>query len=64
MGMTNSTHVLLTNDDGHRAPGILAMKAVLKSRGYRVSMVAPSSEQSATSMRKNVVCNDIICIGD
>lgn len=48
----NSTpfHILLTNDDGHFAPGIQTMRDVLKSRGYRVSMVAPSAEQSATSM--------------
>lgn len=48
----NSTpfHILLTNDDGHFAPGIQTMRDVLKARGYRVSMVAPSAEQSATSM--------------
>lgn len=43
-------HILLTNDDGHAAPGIRTMRDVLKSHGYRVSMVAPSKEQSATSM--------------
>lgn len=43
-------HILLTNDDGHFAPGIQTMRDVLKSHGYRVSMVAPSAEQSATSM--------------
>ena len=51
-------HILLTNDDGHEAPGILTLQSVLKSRGYRVTMVAPSSEQSATSMstttRRNI----------
>jgi 5'/3'-nucleotidase SurE len=43
-------HILLTNDDGHDAPGIRTLQAELKSNGYRVSMVAPSAEQSATSM--------------
>ncbi len=43
-------HILLTNDDGHDAPGIRTMQSVLKSNGYRVSVVAPSDEQSATSM--------------
>ena len=43
-------HILLTNDDGHAAPGIRTLRKVLKSRGYRVSTVAPSTEQSATSM--------------
>jgi 5'-nucleotidase len=49
--ISNDTfHILLTNDDGHQAPGIRALQSVLKARGYRVSMVAPSDEQSATSM--------------
>ena len=39
---TTPFHILLTNDDGHFAPGIRAMRDVLKSRGYRVSMVAPA----------------------
>ena len=43
-------HILLTNDDGHEAPGIRVMQKVLKNRGYRVSMVAPSKERSATGM--------------
>jgi 5'-nucleotidase len=43
-------HILLTNDDGHFAPGIRTMRDVLKAHGYRVSMVAPSKEQSAASM--------------
>lgn len=43
-------HILLTNDDGHDAPGILAMREALVARGYRVSMVAPSTQQSATGM--------------
>ena len=43
-------HVLLTNDDGHQAPGIRALSRILKQAGYRVSMVAPRSEQSATGM--------------
>lgn len=47
---TADFHILLTNDDGHSAPGIRTLREVLKSRGYRVSMVAPSKEQSATSM--------------
>lgn len=43
-------HILLTNDDGHEAPGILALQRALKAGGHRVSMVAPSEEKSATSM--------------
>ena len=43
-------HFLLTIDDGHRAPGIRALYDGLKTAGHQVSMVAPSFEQSATSM--------------
>jgi 5'-nucleotidase len=43
-------HILLTNDDGHEAPGIQALHRALKQTGHRVSMVAPSTEQSATGM--------------
>jgi len=50
MNKADQLHILLTNDDGHQAPGIRVMQESLKSCGYRVSMVAPSSEQSATGM--------------
>jgi len=43
-------HILLTNDDGYEAPGILALQRVLRTSGHRVTLVAPSEEQSATSM--------------
>jgi 5'-nucleotidase len=46
----DTLHVLLTNDDGHRAPGIQVLYRVLKQKGHRVSMVAPSYDQSATGM--------------
>ena len=35
-------HILLTNDDGHSAPGIQILRDTLKRHGYRVTMVAPS----------------------
>ena len=50
MNRPESLHILLTNDDGHDAPGIQALNRILKNAGHRVSMVAPSSEQSATGM--------------
>ena len=43
-------HILLTNDDGHEAPGIRALQHALNVHGHRVTMVAPSKEQSATAM--------------
>lgn len=63
MKTSTPLHVLLTNDDGHEAPGIQAMSRVMKSRGHRVSMVAPSQEQSATGMstttRRNLALAEI-----
>ncbi len=50
MNTAHPLHVLLTNDDGHEAPGIRMMAEVMKASGHRISIVAPSSEQSATSM--------------
>jgi len=52
-------HILLTNDDGHQAPGIQTLHRILIQSGHRVSVVAPSTEQSATSMgvtsRRNLI---------
>jgi 5'-nucleotidase len=50
MNTEDELHILLTNDDGHQAPGIQLMREALKARGHRVSMVAPSTERSATGM--------------
>lgn len=43
----NKPHILLTNDDGISAPGLLELKESLEKIG-NVSIVAPASEQSAT----------------
>ena len=41
--------ILLTNDDGYNAPGILAMRQELLRRGHRVIVVAPSEQKSGAS---------------
>lgn len=41
--------ILLTNDDGIEAPGINILYERLKKSGYDVYIVAPQTEQSATS---------------
>ncbi len=43
------TLVLLSNDDGYASRGIRAMRAALVARGAHVVVVAPESEQSASS---------------
>ncbi len=61
MERTKPLHILITNDDGHDAPGIQALHRTLKKAGHHVSMVAPRNNQSATSMavtsRRNLELN-------
>jgi 5'-nucleotidase len=63
MNPSSSLHILLTNDDGHEAPGIRALETALKDNGYRISVLAPSKEQSATGMsmttRRNMALEEI-----
>jgi 5'-nucleotidase len=42
-------HVLLSNDDGILAPGLVAFHDALVAAGHRVTIVAPSGERSASS---------------
>jgi 5'-nucleotidase len=47
---TRSLRILLTNDDGFDSAGLKAMHAALRAAGHRVTVVAPASNQSSTSM--------------
>ena len=40
-------HVLISNDDGIFAPGIIALAKAAAERGHRVSIFAPDSQRSA-----------------
>ncbi len=42
-------HILLSNDDGLMAPGLLAAYGALKERGHRVTACAPDGQRSAAS---------------
>jgi len=42
----NKKHILITNDDGYEAAGLMALINVLKD-DYQLTIVAPSSEKSA-----------------
>lgn len=44
-----ATSILLTNDDGYDAPGIVAMQAALEKAGYDVTIVAPAGNRSGSS---------------
>ncbi len=53
-GQVGGLHVLLTNDDGYQTRGIVEMRRALRDAGYRVTLVAPAVNQSASSMRMNL----------
>lgn len=40
--------ILLTNDDGHAAPTLAALKQALTAAGHRVTVVAPCDDQSGS----------------
>jgi 5'-nucleotidase len=44
-------HILLVNDDGIQSIGISALCRAARDRGHRVSVCAPSAQQSAASQR-------------
>jgi 5'/3'-nucleotidase len=56
------THILLTNDDGYQAAGLLALAQILRDFAT-ISIVAPASEQSGAAqsltLRQPIVCNKI-----
>lgn len=50
-GRAEALHVLLANDDGYEAPGLIALADALAAGGHRVTIVAPRTDQSGTSAR-------------
>lgn len=42
-------HILISNDDGIFAPGILALARAARAAGHRVTIFAPDSQRSAAS---------------
>jgi 5'/3'-nucleotidase SurE len=42
--------ILLTNDDGYDSTGLKVMQAALAAAGHQVTVVAPATNQSSTSM--------------
>lgn len=47
-------HLLLTNDDGVAAPGLLALWRELNTLGHRITVVAPAQNMSAVGHRKTL----------
>ena len=46
----NALDILLTNDDGFDAPGIVAVREALVAAGHRVTVVAPLQNRSGSGM--------------
>lgn len=46
---TRPLRILVTNDDGWSAPGLLALRDALRTSGHTVVVVAPAENQSGTS---------------
>jgi 5'/3'-nucleotidase SurE len=44
-----AVNILLSNDDGYNAPGIVALQAALEADGHTVTVVAPSGNRSGSS---------------
>ena len=55
-------HILLTNDDGLKAPGLQTLKRELASHDCRLTVVAPNGQRSAAShsmtINKALYCRD------
>lgn len=43
--------IMVTNDDGFEAPGLVAVAAALKAAGHQVTVVAPRTDQSGSSVK-------------
>jgi len=48
-GEALAARILLTNDDGYDAPGIVALQAALTKAGHDVTVVAPAANRSGSS---------------
>jgi 5'-nucleotidase len=58
----NALNILLTNDDGCRAPGIDAMYRALTSAGHQVTLVGPLNDSSGISAASVVVPGQALAV--
>ncbi|MGH8351012.1 MAG: 5'/3'-nucleotidase SurE [Pseudomonas sp.] len=58
----NALNVLLTNDDGCRAPGIDAMYRALTAAGHKVTLVGPLNDSSGISAASVVVPGQALAV--
>ncbi|AWY40194.1 acid phosphatase [Pseudomonas putida] len=58
----NALNILLTNDDGCRAPGIDAMYRALTAAGHKVTLVGPLNDSSGISAASAVVPGQALAV--
>ncbi|CAI8996508.1 5'/3'-nucleotidase SurE [Pseudomonas sp. IT-P4] len=58
----NALNILLTNDDGCRAPGIDAMYRALTAAGHKVTLVGPLNDSSGISAASVVVPGQTLAV--
>ncbi|MGJ7516610.1 5'/3'-nucleotidase SurE [Pseudomonas baetica] len=58
----NALNILLTNDDGCRAPGIDAMYRALSAAGHKVTLVGPLNDSSGISAASVVVPGQALAV--
>ena len=51
LGTARELNILLANDDGFEAPGLVAVRAALQAAGHHVTVVAPRTDQSGSSVK-------------
>ena len=60
----NAVNILLSNDDGYNAPGIVALQTALEKDGHDVTIVAPSGNRSGSSAALTFGPFEVIKISD
>ncbi len=50
-GVARELNILLANDDGFAAPGLVALRTALQAAGHHVTVVAPRTDQSGSSVK-------------
>ncbi|MBK5354907.1 5'/3'-nucleotidase SurE [Pseudomonas sp. TH41] len=58
----NALNILLTNDDGCRAPGIDSMYRALTAAGHKVTLVGPLNDSSGISAASVVVPGQVLAV--
>jgi 5'/3'-nucleotidase SurE len=51
LGSARELNILLANDDGFEAPGLVAVRTALQAAGHHVTVVAPRTDQSGSSVK-------------